>query len=608
MSYTIGIDLGNYGTRAAVYEGGQLDSIPMNGAESIPSAFAFDFDGSITTDPVLTRQLMETSPQRTASGFRRGLVDKTMYRPVNREFDAATGLSAILSRVRTDAEDYLGESVRDAVIAIPSHFSQNRRRDVIEAAKRAKLDQVRLISESDALFMLAGKDDDDTRTIMACDLGHSAFSVTTGHAGNGVYEVLSTAGDVRLGCMDFDEIMARSIAERFRRENGVDLLGDPVAAARLRHAAGQARVFLAEHEAANVFLPYVAVTKDGPLHLNTVVTREMLAAETKPLTDRIAALTRQALQDYMGLGDSKGKLDALVLNGGGMFIPGVRRIIEDIAQSASVQLCSGEGQVAAGAAMLGAMLNGRLTNQLLLAVTPMDIGIETFGGVFTPLVSRNTTIPIKQTQTFSTAEDNQVNVEGKIYEGLSDRVSENEFLFSFNHKIKHPGPKGVPQIEVSFNIWPDGMLKVECRETPGQTDTGRKEQEQQPQTQATAEPAEPPGGLIDEARFATLKEAVEAVLPTIDNLELAIDATRKVPGGEAFARGMQMTLDGLIGNLAKLGVEEIPALNRPFNPRLHNAVSRAPDGPPGIVVAVEKRGYRLCGRIIRYASVKVGGR
>ncbi|MDO4867961.1 MAG: nucleotide exchange factor GrpE [Clostridia bacterium] len=616
MSKIIGIDLGYSNARVAVIEGRECMVLSERpGVRSLPSALAFDREGSAVYGEAALNRL-ELEPRRVATGIRSRLGPdaRDVFGGLN--LSATQAAAVILLRLKAVAEDYLGESVSEAVLTVPNRFTQSQRKAMQQAARLAGLEPVRLINDSDAALLAFGMKHPEARHALICDLGGGSFEAGMGSVFEGIHEMLTIRGDARLGGWAFDDALAKAIARRFARDYGYDLLADEVASARLCRAAERARIALSEARAVNLQIPCVCVIGGVPRHLDLTVTREEFEALTGELIRGIVDLTGRVLADG-GACLKDGTPNALLLTGGGMRTPAVRRALAEAAGGVQV-FDLGDDAVVQGAAVMGGILNGDLQDPLLLPVTAMAVGVETQGGVFTPIIPRDHVLPGKEKQLFSTSADNQVSLDVHVLQGDGERAADAESLFRFSHKLA-PAPKGVPRFEITLEIDANGIVTASGRDLPPE---GSAEAETKPAEPAEAEtppkPEAPPGPAAgdgakraaptkrpEDVRAETLREVIGAILPTIDNLELAIASTERVPGGDAYAQGMRLTLRGLLESLEKLGLEELPALGKPFDPNLHSAMARTQGGPPGLVVEVYKKGYRLNGRIIRFAEVRV---
>ena len=607
MSKIIGIDLGYSNARVALIEGGECLVVSERpGVRSLPSTLSFDREGNaIYGEAALSR--LELEPRRTATGIRGRLGRDGQSAFDGLSLSAVQAAALLIRRLKAIAEDYLGERAERAVLTVPSHFTQSQRKAMQEAARLAGLEPVRLITDSDAALLAFGMRHPETRNALICDLGGGSFDACLGTVEYGIDEMRTVRGDARLGGWAFDEALVKNVADRFARACGYDLLSDEVASARLRRAAERSRIALSDASAVSLQIPGICVIDGSLKHLEVGVTRQELEALTAGLIRDVAELAKRAVADGLAASEREG-LDALVLTGGGRGIPALRKALAGVAGDAQV-FDLGDEAVVQGAAIMGGILNGDLRDTLLLPVTAMAVGIETMGGVFTPIVRRDTTIPCKRSQVFSTGLDNQRSVDVHVLQGNGERVAEAESLFRFSHPVT-PAPKGVPQFEVTLEIDASGIVNATGRELPPERSADMAKADAPPKPKAPPEdaakqPAAAPPKRSEDVRAQTLREVIEAILPTIDNLELAIASTEKIPGGSAYAQGMRLTLRGLLESLGRLGLEELPALGKPFDPNLHSALARTQGGPPGIVVEVYKKGYRLNGQIIRFAEVRV---
>ena len=589
MSKIIGIDLGNASIRAAVIEGGKPVMIPLDGAERMAGVIGRAQDGRLLFgDPA--DQMHKTDPTETVFSIRRAMDTGEKLKFEGREYQADAFVTELLRHVLACAEAYLGEKVRQAVLTVPNDYYQYQRRAIIKAAQQAGLELVRPMNATDAVMLgryynVPG----NSRKVMICDMGDSAFNIGLYEIGDQIFECLCAAGDLLTGGCTLDSALAKHVAEQYRAERGVDLLADVLATERLRQAAREARFRLARQAEAQVFVPYIALANGAPAHLNVTITQKTcIALGSVGALNRVSALAERVLRE--GLGEKNlDALDGVLLTAGSAMFPGLKKALGEVTRGKPMQVAEVDGLAAMGAAIQGGWMAGDLESGVLLSVLPHSLGIETVGGVFTRLIERNTTIPVKQTQVFSTATDGLTSVSVKVLEGDSEKATENRIVSVKEIPVANPGPKGVPQIEVTFEILADGLLEVTSRELP------IKAEESPP----PPPPPPPPTPL------STLQSFVLAMLPTVDNLDMAIAATRRQVGGEAYAQGIQMTLDGMLASLRQMGVEEIAALGAAFDPMLHDAKAQTPGGKPGTIAEVYKRGFMMNGKVLRHAEVRV---
>ena len=461
MSKIIGIDLGTTNSCVSVMEGGEAVVIPnAEGNRTTPSIVAFSKDGERMVGQVAKRQAI-TNPDRTISSIKREMgsdykvtVDGKSYTP--QEISAM-----ILQKLKADAESYLGAPVTEAVITVPAYFTDAQRQATKDAGKIAGLDVKRIINEPTAAALAYGVDKEQAQKIMVYDLGGGTFDVSILEIDDGVIEVLATAGNNRLGGDDFDECIMKYLVSEFKRTDGVDLSTDKVAMQRLKEAAEKAKIELSGVTTSNINLPYITADATGPKHLDVTLTRAKFNELTAHLVDATMGPVRQAMSDA-GLKPSD--LSKVLLVGGSSRIPAVQEAVKNFTGSEPFKGINPDECVAMGAALQAGVLTGDVKGLLLLDVTPLSLGIETMGGVFTKLIERNTTIPVKKSQIFSTAADNQTSVEVNVLQGEREMAAANKSLGRFHLDGIAPARRGVPQIEVTFDIDANGIVNVSAKD------------------------------------------------------------------------------------------------------------------------------------------------
>ena len=461
MSKVIGIDLGTTNSCVAVMEGGEAVVIPnAEGNRTTPSVVAFSKTGERMVGQVAKRQAI-TNPERTISSIKREMgtdhrvtIDDKSYTP--QEISAM-----ILQKLKADAEAYLGSPVTEAVITVPAYFTDSQRQATKDAGKIAGLDVKRIINEPTAAALAYGVDKEQSQKIMVYDLGGGTFDVSILEIDDGVIEVLATAGNNRLGGDDFDQCIMKYLVSEFKRTEGIDLCGDKVAMQRLKEAAEKAKIELSGVTTSNINLPYITADATGPKHLDVTLTRAKFNELTGHLVDATMGPVRQAMSDA-GLKPSD--LAKVLMVGGSSRIPAVVEAVKNFTGSDPFKGINPDECVAMGAALQAGVLTGDVKGLLLLDVTPLSLGIETMGGVCTRLIERNTTIPVKKSQIFSTAADNQTSVEVNVLQGEREMAAANKSLGRFHLDGIAPARRGVPQIEVTFDIDANGIVNVSAKD------------------------------------------------------------------------------------------------------------------------------------------------
>jgi molecular chaperone DnaK len=461
MGKIIGIDLGTTNSCVAVMEGGEAVVIAnAEGARTTPSVVAFSKTGERMVGQVAKRQAI-TNPDRTISSIKREMGSDFKVKIDSKAYTPQEISAMILQKLKTDAESYLGEKVTEAVITVPAYFTDAQRQATKDAGRIAGLDVKRIINEPTAAALAYGIDKEHDQKIMVYDLGGGTFDVSVLEIGDGVIEVLATAGNNRLGGDDFDKCVTDYLVSEFKKTEGVDLSGDRVAMQRLREAAEKAKCDLSGVTSTNINLPYITADANGPKHLDMTLTRAKFNELTHQLVEKTMGPVKQALSDA---GLKPGELSKVLLVGGSSRIPAVQDAVKQMTEHEGFKGINPDECVAVGAAIQGGVLGGDVEGILLLDVTPLSLGIETLGGVFTKLIDRNTTIPTKKSQIFSTAADNQTSVEVNVLQGEREMASYNKSLGRFHLDGIAPARRGVPQIEVTFDIDANGIVNVSAKD------------------------------------------------------------------------------------------------------------------------------------------------
>ena len=461
MSKIIGIDLGTTNSCVAVMEGGEAVVIPnAEGNRTTPSVVAFSKDGERMVGQVAKRQAI-TNPDRTISSIKREMGSNYKVTIDGKNYTPQEISAMVLGKLKADAEAYLGQSVTEAVITVPAYFTDAQRQATKDAGRIAGLDVKRIINEPTAAALAYGVDKDSDQKIMVYDLGGGTFDVSVLEVGDGVIEVLATAGNNRLGGDDFDKCVMDWMAAEFKKDTGIDLSGDKVAMQRLKEAAEKAKIELSGVTSTNINLPYITADATGPKHLDLTLTRAKFDQLTAHLVEATAGPVKQAMSDA---GLSSGELAKVLLVGGSSRIPAVQDMVKKLTGKEGFKGINPDECVAIGAALQGGVLVGDVKGLLLLDVTPLSLGIETMGGVMTKLIERNTTIPAKKSQIFTTAADNQTSVEVHVLQGEREMAQYNKTLGRFNLDGIAPARRGVPQIEVTFDIDANGIVNVSAKD------------------------------------------------------------------------------------------------------------------------------------------------
>lgn len=458
MAKIIGIDLGTTNSCVAVMEGGEPTVIAnTEGARTTPSVVSFQANGERLVGQVAKRQAI-TNPDKTVISIKRHMGTSYKVDIDGKQYSPQEISAMVLQKIKADAEAYLGETVNQAVITVPAYFNDSQRQATKDAGKIAGLEVLRIINEPTAASLAYGLDKmDEAHKILVYDLGGGTFDVSILDLGDGVFEVLSTNGDTKLGGDDFDEAVMHYIADTFKAENGIDLMQDKMAVQRLKEAAEKAKIELSSSMQTNINLPFITADATGPKHIDLTLTRAKFDELTHDLVQRSIEPMKKALADAkLSLND----IDKIILVGGSTRIPAVQEAVKKFTGKEPSRGVNPDECVAVGAAIQAGVLTGEVKDVVLLDVTPLTLGIETAGGIATPLIERNTTIPTKKSQVFSTAADNQTSVEINVVQGERQMAMDNKSLGRFTLSGIAPAPRGIPQIEVTFDIDANGIVKV----------------------------------------------------------------------------------------------------------------------------------------------------
>ncbi len=543
MAKAVGIDLGTTNSVVSVMEGGEPTVIAnAEGARTTPSVVAFSSSGEVLVGEVAKRQAI-TNPDRTIRSVKRHIGTDWSGDIDGKKYTAQEISARTLMKLKRDAEAYLDEEVTQAVITVPAYFDDSQRQATKEAGEIAGLEVLRLVAEPTAAALAYGLDDKGEQTVLVFDLGGGTFDVSVLEIAEGVFDVKATAGDSQLGGDDWDQVLIDWMVKTVKNNHGLDLSGDKMALQRLKEAAEKAKIELSQTQSTSINLPFLSVTDAGPLHFEETLTRAKFNELTSDLLDRLRDPFQRALKDA---GLSQGEVDSVILVGGSTRIPAVQELVADLAGKEPSKGVNPDEVVAVGAALQAGVLKGDVKDVLLLDVTPLSLGIETKGGITHTLIERNTTIPTRKSEVFSTAADNQPEVEVHVLQGERQMANDNKSLGKFNLTDIPPAPRGVPQIEVTFDIDANGLVHVSAK------DLGTGKEQSMTITGGSALPKEDIESMIKDAEAhaeedAKRRERVE-LLNQADQLVWQTEKSLN-EYGEKVDAGVRADIEQAVGDL-----------------------------------------------------------